>query len=145
MKTAERTHIIPELDHLCATVRTLVAERAYERCVALICDAMEQHPHAPHPHNLMGIVLEKRGDHPAAMKHFRAAWALDPTYGPARQNLETYGTFYSRGRCAYDESDLPDLPQHTMEVVYNDRGVGYVVSKTKIEYDHHGIGHVVRR
>lgn len=134
-----------ELEKLCATVRTLVAEKNYRPCVDIICKAMENHPHAPQPHNLMGIVLEKEGDHRSAMKHFRAAWALDPTYLPASHNLNTYGSFFSTGKCAFDESDVPPPPPSDIEIEYDERGIGHVVRKTKIQYDEHGIGHVVRR
>lgn len=104
-----------ELDQLCASVRAFVIEGAYESCIKQICEAMKRHPHAPQPHNLLGIVLEKLGDHSTAMKHFRAAWALDPTYLPANHNLSTYGTFFSDGRCAFDESDVPEIPQRRRE------------------------------
>ncbi len=96
------------LHQLCVSVRKYTAERNYQKCVALICEAMGKYPHSPEPHNLFGIVLEKEGDHVEAMKHFRAAWALDPTYLPARQNLEYYGTFYCQGKCAFDEDDCPN-------------------------------------
>lgn len=145
MKTKVLDKPVNELDQLCAVVRALVADGAYEICIESICKAMEKNPHAPQPHNLLGIVLEKQGNHMAAMKHFRAAWALDPTYTPASHNLNTYGTFFSHGTCAFDESDVPPLPPSNIEIVYDARGVGRVVSKTKIEYDEHGIGHVVRR
>ena len=66
---------------------------------------MSEAPHAPEPHNLMGIILENENDHIGAMKHFRAAWALDPTYLPARFNMEQYAGFSAVGRMdAYDES-----------------------------------------
>ena len=94
-----------ELHSLCVSVRNLVENRHYSECRELITTAMGKYPHAPQPHNLLGLLLEKQNDHPTAMKHFRAAWALDPTYLPVRQNLECYGTFFSRGRCAYDETD----------------------------------------
>lgn len=94
-----------ELTALCNAVRVLITQRDYQQCEDLIRDAMRQYPHAPEPHNLLGILLEKECNHPAAMKHFRAAWALDPTYMPARNNLDMYGTFFSTGKCAYDESD----------------------------------------
>ena len=64
-----------------------------------------------------------------AMKHFRAAWALDPAYLPARQNLDTFGTFFSHGKSAYDESDCTE-----------EKLEEYVT-----EYDANGIGHLVRR
>lgn len=62
-----------------------------------------------------------------AMKHFRAAWALDPTYLPARQNMDS---FYPSDKWAYNESDCPQEKKN---------------DKYKVEYDTHGIGHVVRR
>lgn len=107
MKTKVINNSAEQLKRLCNSVRELVARGEYGSCTRLICEAMEQHPHAPQPHNLLGIVLEKSGNHTEAMKHFRASWALDPTYLPAQHNLEAYGTFFSRGRCAFDESDLP--------------------------------------
>lgn len=118
-----------ELKQLCESVRGLVADKEYSACFGPICQAMEQHPHAPQPHNLLGIVLEKTGDHCSAMRHFRAALALDPTYLPATHNLNTYGTFFSTGSCAFDESDVPPEPP----------------SRVKVEYGAYGIGRIVRR
>lgn len=145
MKANVKNQAINELDELCLTVRALVEEKDYESCTETICEAMEHFPHAPEPHNLLGIVLEKLGDHPSAMRHFRAAWALDPTYKPASHNLNTYGTFFSDGSCAFDESDLPPAPPSNIEIVYDEKGIGHVVRKTRIEYDRHGVGHIVRR
>ena len=116
------------LDHLCSMVRKSVQLGDFEQCIHEIRHAMAEYPDAPQPHNLLGIVLEKQGNHPSAMKHFRAAWALDPTYLPAEENLKTYATFYSRGRSAYDESDCETL--HT---------------DYSISFDSMGIGHVTRR
>lgn len=79
------------------------------------------------------------------MKHFRAAWALDPSYLPAKHNLNTYGTFFSTGHCAFDERDVPSTAPSNTEIQYDERGVGRFVYKTKIEYDQRGIGHIVRR
>lgn len=145
MKSANVIKNRSELDQLCETVRTFVIEGAYDHCIEIICEAMERYPHAPQPHNLLGIVLEKTGDHFTAMRHFRAAWALDPSYLPANHNLKTYGTFYSEGLCAFDESDLPNAGTGNMEVQYDKRGIGHFVYKTKFEYDERGIGRVVRR
>lgn len=107
MKKTIEIQIVNPLDELCASVRRLVAEGDFKGCERLIYKAMEEYPHAPHPHNLLGIVLEKTGEHSLAMRHFRAAWALDPAYRPANHNLENYGTFNSRMGCAFDESDVP--------------------------------------
>lgn len=145
MKNKVNNNFLNELDQLCATVRTMVAGGKYESCMESISKAMERNPHAPHPHNLLGIVLEKMGNHTAAMKHFRAAWALDPTYAPASYNLHTYGTFSSSGRCAFDESDIPPVPSCKTEIIYDDRGVGHVVSKRRFGHDMRGKDHAVRR
>jgi Flp pilus assembly protein TadD len=94
-----------ELSQLCGSVRALIKDGNYAECTRSIRDAMRDYPHAAHPHNLMGIVLEEQGDLLAAMKHFRAAWALDPTYLPCRINLNRYGSFFAQGVPAFDETD----------------------------------------
>lgn len=95
------------LNELSSLIKELVMKEKYKECEKLIYKAMNDYPHAPQPHNLLGIVLEKTGNHMLAMKHFRASWALDPTYRPANHNLQNYGTFFSNGRCAFDENDIP--------------------------------------
>lgn len=107
MQKVKETECLNPLSELCASIKKLVANNDFVTCEQLLHTAMKDYPHAPHPHNLLGIVLEKTGDHVLAMKHFRAAWALDPTYRPANYNLETYGTFFSNGGCAFDEDDIP--------------------------------------
>lgn len=145
MKEHTQETIISQLDQLCITVKALVAEGSVELCIPQIAQIMAQYPHAPHPHNLLGIVMEKTGDHISAMKHFRAALALDPTYLPATYNLETYGTFHSRGKCYFDESDVHPQKSNHSEIVYDDKGIGRVVSKNRIAYNEYGIGRIVRR
>ncbi|MEA5060424.1 MAG: hypothetical protein VB049_10400 [Candidatus Pelethousia sp.] len=129
MKTYEISESKKELHMLCSIVKELVRNGEYYKCEPLISDAMGKYPHAPEPHNLIGVLLEKKGDHNTAMKHFRAAWALDPTYIPARQNLESFGTFFSTGGSAFDESDCP----------------GEKYGEYMTEYDEHGIGHSRRK
>lgn len=70
--------------------------------------AMLENPHSAVPHNLMGILLEKKHNHTQAMKHFRAACDLDPTYIPAKNNLEEYGCFFSTGKCCYGNEDYSE-------------------------------------
>jgi len=86
----------------------LIYQNKYHESDELIRKAMADHPHAPEPHNLMGIKLENEGDHLTAMKHFRAAWALDPAYVPARYNLNQYADMYCKDhKDAYVEEDCP--------------------------------------
>ena len=98
-----------ELLSLCNLVRELTDTKQYEQCRVAIASAMEKYPNAPEPHNLYGVLFEKIGDHVSAMKHFRAAWALDPTYIPARHNMNLFGAFNIEGKCAYDESDCAPI------------------------------------
>lgn len=129
MNAHEKTENKKELNKLCSLVRELAGKKEYRKCEPLIFEAMGKHPHAPEPHNLIGILLEKEGDHLTAMRHFRAAWALDPTYVPARQNLDSFGTFYTTGRCAFDESDCPKEKHADYETERDEYGIGHVRRK----------------
>lgn len=130
MKQMTESEIQQELAVLCGTIRKLVKLSDYQQSELYIKEAISKYPHAPEPHNLLGLLLEAQNDHVAAMKHFRAAYALDPTYLPSRHNLEHFGTFESKRKWAYDESDCPQ----------EKKGDSY-----KIEYDTNGISHVIRR
>ena len=129
MMSQELTSRSTQLQALCDGVREYARARDYQKCVAMICEAMGKFPMAPQPHNLLGIVMEKEGNHTGAMKHFRAAYALDPTYLPARQNLDLYGTFFSRGGCAYDESDCPREAPSPFQIKYDEKGIGHAVRR----------------
>jgi len=58
-----------------------------------IASAMAAYVDAPEPHNLLGIYYEQESDLQAARKHYRAAYALDPTYKPCCRNLERITCF----------------------------------------------------
>ncbi len=119
---------IEERQALCDAVRMLIKRNDQDACEKLIRDAMGRYPHAPEPNNLFGILLERQDNHLLAMKHFRAAWALDPAYRPARQNLDNYASFYAREADAFDESDCREEPSLSkVEIVYDQRGIGHAV------------------
>ncbi|NLI22802.1 MAG: hypothetical protein GX418_14800 [Clostridiales bacterium] len=118
-----------ELSSLCRRVREFAAHGDLESGKRIAVKAMGEYPHAAQPHNLLGVLLEKQGDHLSAMKHFRAAWALDPTYRPARQNLDVFGTFCPARRYAYDESDCPAERTNARLFVFGETGVGRVIKK----------------
>lgn len=117
---------------LTAHIRALVAQRHFSEAEDEAARAMAAAPHDAQPHNLMGIIAESRNDHVQAMKHFRAAWALDPTYLPARINMERYGSFSGQmPRPVYDETECAPCPAESRRTY-------------RIEYDAKGIGHVIR-
>ena len=129
MKHADASGNVQGLAVLCNAARECMEKGAYQECEERIAAAMGKYPHAPQPHNLMGVLHEKMGDRGAAMKHFRAACALDPGYLPARHNAERFASFHPAGTCAFDESDCfreyADSPAVT-EHVKQDVGQGSV-------------------
>lgn len=117
---------------LTAHIRALIQQRHFCEAENEAAQAMAAAPHDAQPHNLMGIIAESRNDHVLAMKHFRAAWALDPTFLPARVNMERYGSFSGRlPRPVYDETECAPCRAENRRAC-------------RIEYDENGIGHVVR-
>ena len=94
-----------ELNDLIAKAKEMIEHREFDPCEALLATAMFQNPHSAVPHNLMWLLMEKKRKHEDAMKHFRAANALDPAYAPARWNLEGFAEFYKTRKDAYSVSD----------------------------------------
>lgn len=85
-----------ELESLCHDIKRLYDLGDWDLCEKKIEQAIGTYPHAPHPHNLFGILFEKRGNQVAAMNHYRAAIALEPSYKPARCNLYRCGDMSNR-------------------------------------------------
>ena len=86
--------------------REQIGNREFVKCEQMLRKAMEEEPHSAVPHNLMGILLEKKGEHSLAMKHFRAAYALDPSCAAARVNLEQFSQMENASvKCAYADAD----------------------------------------
>jgi hypothetical protein len=102
-----------ELGDLIANAKDMISHREFDACEALLATAMFQSPHSAVPHNLMGLLLEKKRKHEDAMRHFRAANALDPAYAPARWNLEGFAEFYRTRADAYfvKDCDFEHLPR----------------------------------
>ncbi|WP_283606720.1 hypothetical protein [Faecalispora anaeroviscerum] len=118
-----------KLTELCRVARLLIHEQKYEECERLISNAMGTFPHAPHPHNLMGILLEQESNTLGAMRHFRCAWALDPTYLPARYNLNRLGSLTPDGECAYEESDCGATPHLAFCTRRDPNGIIHVMER----------------
>lgn len=95
MRTAVDTGTVQEyMACLSEKVRRLINAYDMEETREMICEAMKEYPDAAQPHNLLGILMETQGNHVSAMKHFRAAWVLDPTFLPARENMENFGQLF---------------------------------------------------
>lgn len=60
----------------------------FDKAKELISYAMEENYNLGKPHELLGIYYELNGDVNLAMKHYRAALALEPNLISAIKNLE---------------------------------------------------------
>lgn len=60
--------------------------------------AINMDVNAPEPHNLYGVIAEYRRNFSTAAKHYRAAYALDPTYKAASENLERLAIYEGKKR-----------------------------------------------
>ncbi len=65
----------------------------FEESFMIVLESLKEDPNAPEPHNLLGIWYELGGNEDLARRHYRAAYALDPSYKPASENLERICTF----------------------------------------------------
>lgn len=86
---------------------------------------------APEVHNLYGVLAELTGDLSLAGKHYRAAYALDPTYNPASRNLERITSLYYSPRDT--NPDFGDKPE-------TEKSINYI-----LEFDNRSIGHLRKR
>ncbi|MEA4963417.1 hypothetical protein [Lutispora sp.] len=97
-----------------------------------IKQAMLINPHSSVVHNLYGIFEELLMKDNLARKHYRAAYALDPTYKPAIRNLERISTFeYYLKRIPIDFGDQPEEKAEDTYPAYDDNPVMCLCKKEK--------------
>lgn len=76
----------------------------------LIEQALTLNVDAPEPHNLLGILYEQKGDNDLARKHYRASYALSPSYKAACHNLERLVGFeWGQRDRNYDYGDILEV------------------------------------
>ena len=80
-------------EYFCLKMKQLICSDQLQEAFQNICDFIAKHPDSAIPHNLLGIIYEKKHNHVLAMKHFRAAWCLDPTYLPVQENMSNFSSF----------------------------------------------------
>jgi FixJ family two-component response regulator len=82
--------VIPtgDFDELIELARHCARRREIAQARKLIGEAMKQAPERPESLTLLGVITECSGDRLEALKLYRAALGLDPTYQPAAKNLE---------------------------------------------------------
>lgn len=75
-----------------------INERRFASATAHIKQAIAADPSRPEAFNLLGVLQEIEGDHLTALKSYRVALDLDPTYTAAQHNLERLGIVNSDQR-----------------------------------------------
>jgi Flp pilus assembly protein TadD len=79
--------------HKIADIVAALRTKDLPKAKTSISETIALHMDAPEPQNLLGILYELLGDYQSARKHYRAAYALDPTYKPCCRNLERITSF----------------------------------------------------
>ena len=75
-----------------------IGEREFDAAQEHVRQAIAADSAKPESLNILGALLELRGDWLGALKQYRAALSLDPTYKPAAANLDRAATRHERGR-----------------------------------------------
>jgi DNA-binding response OmpR family regulator len=75
-----------------------ITDRSFASAREIARKAIAADPSQPEAYNLLGALLEINGDLPDAQKFYRAALDIDPTFKPARANLERTTSFDKVGR-----------------------------------------------
>ncbi|MEL6354644.1 MAG: response regulator [Cyanobacteria bacterium J06627_28] len=87
-------------DEQIASARVLAAEGKYEDAKAAVKQCIGDHPENAAGFNLLGELLEAMGEQAEALKNYRVALDLDPTYTAASDNLS---------RAAIDPKSTPSF------------------------------------
>jgi len=76
------------LDEYLESARELLLQGKWARADSALRKAISISPRTAEPWNLMGVMLELQGLRLEALRMYRGALAVDPTYTPADSNLE---------------------------------------------------------
>jgi len=68
--------------------KELITRKRFEEAERALRAAVGKEPDLPEAFNLLGVMAEMNNHMSEALKLYRAASALDPTYAPANSNLE---------------------------------------------------------
>jgi DNA-binding response OmpR family regulator len=71
-----------------------ITNRSFDMAHETVRKAMATDPGQPEAYNLLGTILEIKGDWREAQKFYRAALDIDPTYKPASANLDRTVSFH---------------------------------------------------
>jgi len=75
-----------------------IGQREFDAAQEHVRQAIAADATKPEAFNLLGALIEMRGDWLEALKQYRAALAVDPSYKPADANLERVVSRHEKGR-----------------------------------------------
>ena len=75
-----------------------ISDRNFRIARQTVRKAISNDPSQPEAYNLLGALLEIKGDCLGAQKFYRAAIDIDPTFRPARENLNRTTTWHKFGK-----------------------------------------------
>ncbi len=126
-----------KLDDSSEEIREMIRVGNYQESETRVRELMMLYPDCAAPHNLYGIIMELQGDRICAMKHYRVAWALDNTYMPARHNMERLAGLEKSWKIAFNAQDcISSKRKKHMEIQYDEHGVGHIVKCAMLGCSH---------
>ncbi len=79
-----------------------VGQRDFTQAAEYVRKALAESPQRPEAFNFLGALMEIKREIPEAQKFYRAAISLDPTYEPARINLDRTAMWDRTGKIIFD-------------------------------------------
>jgi DNA-binding response OmpR family regulator len=77
-----------DYDSFIELAKRSITDRYFDAAIEHLRRAISLDPGRPEAFNLLGALMEVRGDRVEAQKNYRAALSLDPSYEPAIKNLQ---------------------------------------------------------
>ncbi len=90
-----------------------ISDRGFRAARETVRKAISTDPSQPEAYNLLGALLEIKGDWLEAQKFYRAAIDIDPTFRPARENLNRTTTWYKFGKIDLGSDERKKSPRAT--------------------------------
>ncbi|MBN1471763.1 MAG: response regulator, partial [Syntrophaceae bacterium] len=89
-------------------VKKCIHEQHFDAAIMHARQAIALDPSRPEAFNLLGVLFEIRNDKYEALRNYRAALALDPSYKPAIHNLDRSTSFKPETQMEIGKIDIPD-------------------------------------
>lgn len=101
---------VVEYAEMIALAKRHITDRRFKAARETVRRAIAEDPAQPEAYNLLGALLEINSDWIEAQKFYRAALDIDPTYTPARENLDRTTTMSKFGaiQLGPDKAPVPE-------------------------------------